>query len=90
MILVVLEHPLPEQVPYGKPAYVEIPVTFWSDDWHTGLRSRRYLGNVCLHVGGGFCVQPQNYQGWPEPLCIPFDPVSVTITVLAGKLGDYT
>lgn len=91
-VIEVLDRPAADQVPVGKPAMVEIPEQFWSDGWCDGVRSRTYIGDLCYHSGGpGMCVQPAWInQGRPEPQCIPFDPGTVKIRVLSGKLSDYT
>ncbi len=89
-VIEVLDKPSAGQVPFGKPALVEVPEEFWTDDWCNGLRSRTYLGDLCHHVEGGTCVQPAPCnQGMNHPPCIPFDPARAKITVLNGRLGDY-
>jgi hypothetical protein len=35
-----------------------VPVEFWSDDWHDGMRARIYIGRICSHETGGVCLQP--------------------------------
>ena len=79
------------EIPYGKPALVEIPAEFWSQEWLMGIRSVTYLGDICSCHRGGTCVQPRREsQGeGMQPPCISFDPEKAKITVLDGKLEDY-
>jgi hypothetical protein len=84
----------PLDFPWGRAAEVEIPETFWTDDWCRGLRSKTYLGEICAHhdpAQGPVCVQPkrESQAEGMEPPCIPFDPATAKITVLPGKLRDY-
>jgi hypothetical protein len=84
---------LPPDFLWGRPARVEIPEPFWSDDWFMGIRSKTYLGEICSHSGpeSEVCVQPErkSQAEGMQPPCIPFDPDTATITVLPGKLRDY-
>ena len=78
-------------LPWGRPALVEVPEPFWSEGWLQGVRSRTYLGNVCHHSDpkeGLVCVEPLPQQGTPQR-CTPFDPRTARIRVLPGRLGDY-
>lgn len=82
------------EIPWGKPARVEIPVEFGSDDYLRGIRSRTYIGHICSHSDPSeslVCVEPPSHQVVLDPpkTCIPFDPEKATITVLEGKLADW-
>ena len=83
-------------LPWGRPVRIEIPTEFWSHEYLMGVQARIYLGDLCSHMGGAdephTCVQPPRIsQGeGMQPPCVPFDPVKVRITVLEGKLSDYT
>ncbi len=52
---------------FGKKVLCKVPVEWWSDLWHTGVRFLIYEGNVCSHHTGGVClVQPPAEQGWQQ------------------------
>jgi len=76
---------------FGRLVRVIVPVEFWTDDWHDGMRSRGYTGTVCSHHLGGVCLQPPvRAQGLPEERarCFPLTD-SMTIELLPGKPADY-
>jgi hypothetical protein len=75
----------------GKTVRCAVPVDFWSDDWHDGLRARVYVGMICNHYNGGFCLQPPLRQhGADEERghCFPVTD-EMTFEVLPGKMADY-
>lgn len=47
---------------FGKGVLCTVPVKFYSDEWHDGVRSVTYVGTVCSHHAGGFCLQPPARQ----------------------------
>jgi hypothetical protein len=79
------------QVYFGRAVKCTVPVPFWSDDWHDGMRSRSYIGNVCSCHKGGICLQPPiREQGVPEERGQCFLLTSdMTLELLPGKLRDY-
>jgi hypothetical protein len=75
----------------GKTVRVTVPVDFWTDDWHDGMRARVYVGRVCGCHRGGFCLQPPDRaQGLPEERgrCFPLAD-AMTFEKLPGRLADY-
>jgi hypothetical protein len=74
----------------GKVVRCTVPVEWWSDDWHRGMRERVYVGRVCSHhnpLEGAFCLQPHRHQGIESP-CFPLTP-EMRLEVLPGNAKDY-
>jgi hypothetical protein len=42
----------------GKTVRCTVPVEFWSDHWHDGMREYTFVGTLCGHHEGGWCLQP--------------------------------
>lgn len=76
---------------FGKVVKCTVPVEFWSDDWHDGMRFKVYIGTVCSHHEGGVCLQPPpREQGIDEDRAQCFPLTSrMKLEVLPGKLKDY-
>ncbi len=75
----------------GKTVRCTVPTDSWSDDWHDGLRARVYVGTVCCHHEGGFCLQPPpRGQGIPvdRAQCFPLTE-RMRFEELPGGPGDY-
>jgi hypothetical protein len=52
---------------YGKWVKVTVPVKWWSAEWHSGMRSRTYVGMIKTHHAGGVCMEPPPaQQGWQQ------------------------
>jgi len=75
----------------GKTVKCTVPVNFWSDDWHDGMRARIYVGTVCSHHDGGFCLQPPlRQQGISDDRGRCFRVTNeMSFEVLPGKMADY-
>jgi hypothetical protein len=76
---------------YGRVVRCTVPVEFYSDDWHDGMRSRTYIGTVCSHHEGGVCLQPpMRAQGVSEDSGKCFLLTSdMILELLPGKIRDY-
>jgi hypothetical protein len=75
----------------GKAVRVTVPVEFWTGDWHDGMRARIYIGTLCGHHEGGYCLQPQDRAQGVSPehgRCFPVNG-KMTIEVLPGRPEDY-
>jgi hypothetical protein len=75
----------------GKAVRCTVPVEFWSDDWHDGMRQRVYIGTICGHYAGGWCLQPPDrQQGISEERgqCFPVTN-QMRFEVLPGRPEDY-
>jgi hypothetical protein len=76
---------------FGKTVKCTVPVEFWTDDWHDGMRARVYVGTVTGHWGGGVCLQPPlREQGISEERanCFPLKN-NMKLEILPGKAKDY-
>lgn len=76
---------------FGKNVRCTVPVDFYSDDWHDGMREKVYVGQVCSCHRGGICLQPPNRQqgiSKDRGVCFPVT-ASMRLEVLDGKLSDY-
>lgn len=75
---------------FGKTVRCWVPVEFWTDDWHAGMRWRVYVGVVCSHHEGGICLQPHAHSQAEQdrPQCFPLTK-EMKLEVLPGKAKDY-
>ena len=69
----------------GKMVLCTIPVAPYSEEWHSGMHSRTYIGQVCSHFEGGACLQPHRSR---MASCIPLTK-EMRLEVLPGQPHDY-
>lgn len=79
---------------FGKTVRCWVPVEFWTDDWHRGMRWRVYVGEVCSHFGPGgqVCLQPAHHSQAGQFIamgqCFPLRK-DMKLEIIPGKARDY-
>lgn len=76
---------------FGQVVLLTVPVEWWSEEWHTGLRYKTYVGRVTSCHKGGCCVQTYTpAQGLYGDMmqCIPLMD-NMEVIAQPGKLADY-